>query len=96
MNNNINSVAILKQMPVGSVWGVGRRLQKIPSKGISNAYQLSILDYKLARKLGNVNILRTVMELRGIKCIDIENSIANKKQITTSRAFSSSISKYVL
>ena len=36
------------------------------------------------------------MELRGIKCIDIENSIANKKQITTSRAFSSSISKYVL
>lgn len=97
LSKNMNSAAILKQMSVGSVWGVGRRLQKkFIQKGISNAYQLSILDYKLARKIGNVNILRTVMELRGIKCIDIEKSIANKKQITTSRAFSSSIGKYVL
>ena len=55
---------ILKELPVGSVWGIGRRLHKrFIRLGISNAYQLSIMDHKYVKDLTNINILRTVVEL---------------------------------
>lgn len=83
---------ILKELPVGSVWGIGRRLHKrFIRLGISNAYQLSIMDHKYVKDITNINILRTVVELGGIKCIDIDSQPSNKKQITTSRAFGKTV-----
>ena len=85
---------ILKELPIGSVWGIGRKLeQRFLAMGILNAYQLSKMDNKNIRKITNVNILRTAMELNGVNCIDIDTSPISKKQITTSRAFSKNITE---
>jgi len=80
----------LREVKVGSVWGVGRRLEKkFFLKGIYDAYQLSVLDHKRARSLGSVNIVRTILELNGVRCLSIDSIPDNKRQITTSRAFGS-------
>ena len=85
---------ILKELPIGSVWGIGRKLeQRFLAMGILNAYQLSKMDNKNIRKITNINILRTAMELNGVNCIDIDTSPISKKQITTSRAFSKNITE---
>jgi len=85
---------ILKELPIGSVWGIGRKLeQRFLAMGILNAYQLSKMDNKNIRKMTNINILRTAMELNGVNCIDIDTSPISKKQITTSRAFSKNITE---
>jgi DNA polymerase V len=83
---------VLRETPVGSVWGIGRRLEKrILLKGISNAYQLSFFDHKKARSLGSINLVRTILELNGLSCLGIDSAPENKRQITTSRAFGSPI-----
>ena len=82
----------LREVPVGSVWGVGRRLEKkLFLKGLFNAYQLSLFDEKKARTFGSVNLVRTILELNGVSCLDIDSVIEKKRQITTSRAFGSPI-----
>ena len=82
----------LKDLPVGSVWGIGRRLEKkFHQKGIYNAYQLSVLDHKFAKSLGTVTLVRTILELKGVPCINLDFLPSAKRQITTSRAFGSSI-----
>lgn len=82
----------LKEVKIGSVWGVGRRLErKLARRGVANAYQLSLLNHSLARKLGSINLVRTIFELNGIPCFDIDRLPNSKKQITTSRAFGSLI-----
>jgi len=85
-------VDTLSEVPVGSVWGVGRRLEKkLLLKGMSNAHQLSLLDHKRARNLGSINLVRTILELNGTPCLDIEPVSEKRRQITTSRAFGTPI-----
>lgn len=82
----------LREVAAGSVWGIGRRLEKkLFLKGISNAYQLSVFNHRKARILGSVNLVRTILELNGVPCLDIDSVVDSKRQITTSRAFGSPI-----
>ena len=88
--NQNNFINILKETKVSSIWGIGRRLEKtLLQKGIISAYQLSTLNDSFARSLGSINLVRTIFELNGIACFDIDKFPNPKKQITTSRAFGS-------
>ncbi len=89
-NEKINN--ILRELPISSVWGIGRRLsKKFIGLGVYNAYQLTLMDHKRIRSLTSVNTLRTAIELTGTMCIDIDSQPSSKKQITTSRAFGKTI-----
>ena len=88
---------ILKKVKVDEVWGIGKRLGKtLRAHGIVNAFQLSNLDHRWIRKKTNVSVLRTVMELLGVPCIQFEQIPLSKKQIITSRAFRKGISDFNL
>jgi len=78
----------LKETEVGDVWGVGRQYTKLlNARQITNAFELSQADDKWIRKNMTVMGLRTVYELRGIPCIELEYMRPAKKAIVSSRSF---------
>ena len=83
----------LKNTPVQKVWGVGRKLNEhLNSAGIYTALDLAKLNPHNIRKKFSVVLERTVRELRGEKCLTIEDTISFKKQIIVSRSFGKRIS----
>jgi len=78
----------LKWLPVGELWGVGRRhARMLDSVGIKTAYDLCRADDSWIRRRLSVVGLRMVKELRGIPCFPLEESASRKKNICTSRSF---------
>ncbi len=73
---------------VGDIWGVGRKYSKLlKNHGINTAYELSLADDRWIKKRMTVMGLRTVLELRGTPCIELDYSPAPKKAIVSSRSF---------
>lgn len=86
---------LLKIMDVGEVWGIGSRLtQRLKAMGVETAYDLSRLDTQLVRKKFNVTVERTVRELNGIPCFELEDAPAPKKQIISSKSFGVRVTSY--
>lgn len=80
--------AILKQMEVGDVWGVGRKIsQRLNQQGINNAFQLSNMSPKAIKKEFSVVTERTVNELNGIICLSWDDVREPKQQIFSTRSF---------
>lgn len=78
----------LKQVPVEDIWGVGRQYSALLRRSnIETAYDLSKVDSKWVKRRMTVVGLRTVYELNGIPCIEIENTPPAKKSIVSSRSF---------
>ncbi|WP_278803187.1 hypothetical protein [Bifidobacterium pullorum] len=62
---------IMRSTPVGDVWGVGRRnAPRLTAMGLTDAARLRDADQGLIRHRFGVNLARTVLELRGIPCVD--------------------------
>ncbi|MEQ5091622.1 translesion error-prone DNA polymerase V subunit UmuC [Providencia rettgeri] len=82
---------------VGDVWGIGRKLAlKLNQCGIKTALDLSRLPTHEARKLYSVVLERTVRELNGESCLQLEEIAPPKKQIICSRSFGDKITDYHL
>ena len=80
--------AVLKATEVGEVWGVGRRIGKqLNDAGIHTVYDLANLSPSTVRSRWSVVLERTVRELQGQPCIDLEDSLAPKKEIACTRSF---------
>ncbi|RDV11901.1 Y-family DNA polymerase [Pontibacter diazotrophicus] len=78
----------LKRTEVGDVWGIGSRYaKKLATFGVTTAWQLRNVSDAFAKKHLTVMGLRTVKELRGMACIDLEMIPASKQNICTSRSF---------
>lgn len=79
---------LLGATDVGDVWGVGRKIsEQLKSNGVHTALDLSRIDLATLKRGWSVVLERTAMELRGIPCIDLEDSPAHKKQIACTRSF---------
>ena len=86
LKENIDN--ILKNFNIADVWGVGRQLSKLYIKnGIDNAYKLKNISNTWVKKSTNVLGAKTVMELRGITCIDLETEETKRKSCCVSRSF---------
>ncbi|MDR8450080.1 DNA polymerase V subunit UmuC, partial [Acinetobacter baumannii] len=55
--------------------------------GFSSVYDLAVANPVWIKKQFSVVLARTVMELRGIPCIEIEHSPPSQKQIISSKSF---------
>ena len=78
----------LRNTPIRDVWGVGRRLgEHLNQAKINNALQLADVDPRYIKRKFSVVLERTVRELRGQRCLNIENNTSAKKQIVVSRSF---------
>ncbi len=86
--------ATLAATPVGEVWGVGRRIgRQLVEGGITTALDLMQLDAGRIRRKFSVSLERTVLELKGIPCIDLDHSPASRKQIACTRSFGHAVTE---
>ena len=86
---------LLAIVPVEDVWGVGRRIsKKLNAMGIKTALDLSEQSTWIIRKHFNVVLERTVRELRGEPCLDLEEFAPAKQEIVCSRSFGERVTEY--
>ena len=86
---------LMAALCVGDVWGVGRRIaKKLEGLGIKTVLQLADTDIRFIRKHFNVVLERTVRELRGEPCLELEEFAPIKQEIICSRSFSHYIMEY--
>ena len=79
---------LLALVPVDDVWGVGKRLSKrLNALGITTALDLANASPRAIRDQFSVVLERTVRELNGESCIELEEIPPTKKQIVCSRSF---------
>lgn len=84
---------VLKRLPVSTIWGVGSRVSKrLSYLDIKTVYDLKTANPKAIRKHFNVNLERTIAELNGERCIDLDIHPKNKKTIYSTRSFGSKVS----
>lgn len=72
---------------VSEVWGVGSRTTlKLREIGVHTTAQLRDMPLPLARSVGTVVLERTVAELRGIPCIEIQDVEPARKGMAVTRS----------
>ncbi|SEA55783.1 DNA polymerase V [Desulfuromusa kysingii] len=95
LSDPVRQKKLLQITPVAEVWGVGRKhTEKLKRIGITTALQLAQMDSRRVRKLYSVVMERTVRELNGEACIELDHSPAAKQQIICSRSFGEKITDY--
>lgn len=89
-----NKEAFLAEIDVSEVWGVGRKhSKKLQGMGINSVFDLACTDPREMKKQFSVVMARTVAELQGISCIEIEHTPQTKQQIIASRSFGSRVTE---
>lgn len=75
---------------------MGRRIAaQLHESGIHTVLDLARLDPATERSRWNVVLERTVRELQGMQCIDLDDAPAPKKQIACTRSFGQAITELV-
>lgn len=79
---------VLEETSIDDVWGIGRAYSKLlRDAGINTARKLRDADRRWIRQRLTVVGARIVEELRGIRCLSIEQCPQQKKSVTRSRSF---------
>jgi DNA polymerase V len=86
-NDSALLIESLKQFPVGEVWGGRRISEKLQTLNIYTAWDLRQANVKQIRQQFSVVLERTVLELQGTACIELDDLSTPKQNIMTSRSF---------
>jgi DNA polymerase V len=88
LTDAVNPERTLAEVPVEKVWGVGIRTTiTLKRAGINTALDLSKADIGWIRNRFGVVGVRTVYELQGIRCYQLEENPPAKKTMVVSRMF---------
>lgn len=86
---------LMALLPVDEVWGVGRRIsKKLEAMGIKTVLDLADTHISVIHKHFNVVLERTVRELRGEPCLELEEFAPVKQEIVCSRSFGERVTEY--
>ena len=101
---NFNNMSIaevdqqLRGIPINHVWGIGRRLAKdmqamdlMQKSPITTAYDLKMSNPAAMRKKFNVVMEKTVRELNGTTCLELEQIRGPHQQILSTRSFGNTV-----
>ncbi|ABO11603.2 Y-family DNA polymerase [Acinetobacter baumannii] len=81
---------------VSEVWGVGRKhSKKLQSMGINTVLDLACAEPREMQKRFSIVMARTIYELQGISCIEIEHTPPSKKQIIKSCSFGAKVTELI-
>ena len=88
LNDKRSIEKALKETPIIKVWGVGSRLaKKLAVENVDTAWDLSRLPPEYIKQKFSIVLERTLRELNGEQCLEIEDIQPTKKQIMVSRSF---------
>ena len=83
---------VFQRTDVSEVWGVGRRLNaQLKASGIESVWDLRESSTSALRARFGVVMERTIRELQGHACIDLEDVPAHKKEIACTRSFGQAV-----
>jgi len=95
LSDEVRRKKLMKIVPVGEVWGIGSRTTaKLDRLGIHSVWDLASQPSKRIQAQFNIVVARTVMELNGIPCLELEEIAPDKQQIVCSRSFSRRLTEY--
>lgn len=84
--------SLLEKIGAGEVWGVGRSTHaRLQEMGISSVLSLKRAPAKRIRAEFGVVVERTVAELNGTACLELEDFTPPRSQIICSRSFGTSV-----
>ncbi|KYQ79723.1 DNA polymerase [Acinetobacter lactucae] len=79
---------------VSEVWGVGRKhAKKLHSMGVKSVLDLACTEAREMQGQFSIVMARTINELQGISCIEIEDTLSSKKQIIKSCSFGAKVTE---
>lgn len=83
---------VLRTMPAGDVWGIGRRISaRLRMQGVATAYDYYCLEPQWVQRHLGLPGLRTWEELHGTSSIRFGQTEEGQKQICVSRSFAAEI-----
>lgn len=86
----LNLDTLLESIEVAEVWGVGRRSSaRLQTMDIATVLDLKRCSPERIRDEFSVVLQRTIAELNGISCLDLDSVTPDKQQIICSRSFGS-------
>jgi DNA polymerase V len=92
LSDQVRREKLMRIVPVGEVWGIGSRTTaKLNQMGIHTVWDLATQPSKRIQTQFNVLVARTVLELNGIPCLELEEIAPDKQQIVCSRSFKDAI-----
>lgn len=95
LSDPVRREKLMKIVPVKEIWGIGPRIAaRLNQLGIYTVWDLANQPVDRIRDQFNVDVARTVMELNGIPCLELEEIAPDKQQIVCSRSFSRRLTDY--
>lgn len=86
---------LMRIVSVNEVWGIGSKISgKLNQLGINTVWDLAQQPPQKIQEQFSIVVARTVMELNGIACLNLEEVAPNKQQIVCSRTFSRRLIHY--
>jgi DNA polymerase V len=80
--------ALLQKLPVSSVWGIGRRLEKsLNALGVKDVLRLKRANLRRIRDRFGITMQRTVQELNGEAWLELDEALPQAQQVMSSRSF---------
>ena len=95
LSDPVRREKLMKLVPVSEVWGIGAKTAtKLNKLDIMTVWDLASQSSTRIQTQFNVVVARTVMELNGTACMELEDITPNKQQIICSRSFSRRLTTY--
>lgn len=95
LSDPVRREKLMKIVSVNEVWGIGSRTTaRLELLGIKTAWDLASQPVEYVQAQFNVVIARTVQELNGIACLELEEVAPDKQQIVCSRSFGQRLTEY--
>jgi len=80
--------AVLAATKAEDIWGIGPRItEQLAALGVRTALDVARIDPRVVRKRWSVVLERTVREIQGQPCIDLQEVAPAKKEIAVTRSF---------
>jgi DNA polymerase V len=90
--NEAERSTLFSRVNVGEVWGIGPKLTtRLAERRITTVEALRTADPKVLRREYSVVVERTVAELNGVSCIDLDDVAPRKQEIQSSRSFGTNV-----
>jgi DNA polymerase V len=84
----LERASIFEATDIKEVWGIGPRIAKqLHAGGIHTVQDLVHMDPATARRGWSVVLERTVLELQGTSCVELDSAPPPKRQIACTRSF---------
>jgi DNA polymerase V len=95
LSDPVRREKLMRIVPVKEVWGIGSRFAaRLNQLGIVTVWDLATQPVDRIQRQFNIVVARTVMELNGIPCLELEEIAPDKKQIVCSRSFSRKLTEF--